>query len=197
MPKSVNYNCNENEPMRDIMSVLELYLLQTSYSSWCKPSILLALLACWYTCTFHVRFDATHTPRSLSMTVVCSYWLSHYITLLASLFLICMSLCSERRELVRVATLASVWPPTLINLELVQILMRVDESLCAFDQSWELGRVAKLLQVCSRRHCSGKVWSGLLQIMKKIMFKSWKIMKSCSNYEIMFKSSPLRKRRKK
>ena len=60
----------------------------------------------------------------------------------------------------RVATLASVWPPTLIhshrlsstfiNFELVQILMRVNKSLCAFDRSWELMRVAKVLAVCCK-----------------------------------------------
>ena len=38
---------------------------------------------------------------------------------------------------------------TLIDFELLQIFMRVNESLCAFDQSIELMRVAKLLQVCS------------------------------------------------
>ena len=53
----------------------------------------------------------------------------------------------------RVATLALVWPPTLINshalsstFELVQILMRVNESFGSFDRSWELHESRRELQ---------------------------------------------------
>ena len=91
-------------------------------------------------------------------------------------------------ESMRVATLASVWPPTLIhshqlsstliNFELVQILMRVDKSLCAFDRSWELMRVAKVLAVCCKNvfkllvvH-SLQLWVSLI-LSSSIIFVCW------------------------
>ena len=46
----------------------------------------------------------------------------------------------------RVATLALVWQPTLINFELVQILIRVDERFGSFDRSWELHESRRELQ---------------------------------------------------
>ena len=91
-------------------------------------------------------------------------------------------------ESMRVATLASVWVPTLIhsqqlsstliNFELVQILMRVDKSLCAFDRSWELMRVAKVLAVCFKNlfkllvvH-SLQLWVSLI-LSSSIIFVCW------------------------
>ncbi len=47
---------------------------------------------------------------------------------------------SWQRRCWRCRTFSSTVSSTLINFELVRIWMRVDQSLCAFDQSWELMR---------------------------------------------------------
>ena len=70
---------------------------------------------------------------------------------------------------------------TLINFELVQILMRVDKSLCAFDRSWELMRVAKVLAVCCKNlfkllvvH-SLQLWVSLV-LSSSIIFVCWPLV---------------------
>ena len=66
----------------------------------------------------------------------------------------------------------------LIDFELVQILMKVDKSLCAFDRSRELMRVAKVLVVCCKNLFKSLVvhslqlWVSLI-LSSSIIFVCW------------------------
>ena len=104
-------------------------------------------------------------------------------------------------EWMRVATLALIWPPTLINshalsacilinFELVQILMRVNERFGLFDRSWELHEsrrelqkqaISKSLPIRRRRK---KLHSWENDALMTPYFRGWTIKSHSPGYEI-------------